>query len=95
MSGGYVYIMSDRLRRILYIGVTANLAARVHQHQQGRSDFTSRYGLTALVYYETYPDILTAIQREKNLKHWSRAWKNELIEKMNPTWTDLSADFLK
>ncbi len=95
MSGGYVYIMSDHLRRMLYIGVTADLATRVYQHQQGQSDFTSRYGLTALVYYEHHPAIIDAIQREKNIKHWSRAWKISLIEKMNPLWADLSVNLLK
>ncbi len=51
--------------------------------------FTERYGLTRLVYYEWHDRIIDAIQREKNIKHWKRAWKVDLIEKMNPEWTDL------
>ena len=93
-SGGHVYIMTDHMRRVLYIGVTADLPARFYQHQQGQSGFTSRYGLNVQVHVETYDDIRTAIQREKNLKRWVRAWKVALIEQHNPMWADLSLNLL-
>jgi len=90
MAGGWVYIMADRYRGTLYIGVTSNIAARVHAHRQGRgSKFCTRYGLTRLVYLEQAPSIYDAIAREKAIKKWNRAWKIELIEQANPDWLDL------
>jgi putative endonuclease len=88
--GGWVYMMSNRYRGTIYTGVTADLAARVDQHKQGKgSKFTSEYGLTRLVYAETHDEIDNAILREKRIKKWNRAWKIELIESMNPDWVDL------
>ena len=89
-KGGWVYIMADRYRGTLYIGVTADLAARAWAHKEGRgSRFCARYALTRLVYAEEAPTIADAIAREKALKRWSRAWKIELIESANPDWLDL------
>ena len=88
--GGWITIMADRYGGTLYIGVTANIAARVWAHREGRgSKFCARYGLTKLVYAEAAPTIYEAIQREKSMKKWNRAWKIELIERANPDWTDL------
>ena len=88
--GGWVYVMSDRYRGTLYIGVTSAIAARVWAHREGRgSKFCSRYGLTRLVYAEPAPTIEEAIAREKAMKKWNRAWKIELIEQVNPQWADL------
>jgi putative endonuclease len=88
--GGWVYIMADRYRGTLYIGVTSDLAARVWAHREGRgSKFCTRYGLTRLVYAEQAPTIHEAIAREKAVKRWNRAWKIELIEQANPDWDDL------
>jgi putative endonuclease len=88
--GGWVYIMTERYRGTLYIGVKSGLAARVYAHRQGRgSRFCKRYGLTRLVHAEHAPTIEEAIAREKALKKWSRAWKIELIEGANPDWLDL------
>jgi len=88
--GGFVYFMTYRPNGTLYVGVTANLARRVHEHREGLIEgFTARYGLKRLVYYEVYESIQDAIQREKNIKHWSRAWKARLILDMNPEWRDL------
>jgi putative endonuclease len=88
--GGWVYIMCDRYRGTLYIGVTSDLAARVWAHKEGRgSKFCSRYGLTKLVYAEEAPTMEDAIAREKAMKKWNRAWKIELIESANPDWADL------
>jgi putative endonuclease len=88
--GGWVYIMTNRRNGTLYVGVTADLPRRAYEHREGLIDgFTKKYGLKLLVYYEQHDDILTAIQREKNIKHWPRAWKVRLIHGMNPEWTDL------
>ncbi len=88
--GGWVYIMSNKREGVLYIGVTSDIAARVLQHRQGKgSSFCRRYGLNMLVHAEEYPDIESAIAREKAMKAWKRAWKIELIEQANPDWADL------
>lgn len=93
MSKGWVYIVTNRPNGILYIGVTGDLARRVGEHKRGVADgFTKRYGLSRLVYAEPHQDMRSAIQREKTLKHWSRAWKVRLILDVNPGWADLSSD---
>ena len=90
MRGGWVYIMTNKPNGTLYVGVTSNLARRAWEHREGIADsFTKRYGLTGLVYAERHDDIRTAIEREKNLKHWSRSWKVQLILADNPKWDDL------
>ena len=92
---GYVYILASRRNGTLYIGVTSNLVQRVRDHKEGTlQGFTSRYGVTDLVYVETHPRISDAIRREKQLKTWRRAWKLELIERDNPEWRDLYASFV-
>lgn len=88
---GWVYIMTNKLGGVLYIGVTADLPARIYQHQTGQgSAFCRKYGLTRLVLVEEYPAIGEAIAREKAMKAWQRQWKIELIEASNPDWSDLS-----
>ena len=90
MKGGYVYIMSNSGRTTLYIGVTSNLKSRIADHKNGiGSEFTSKYKLTDLIYYEDFPDIYQAIDREKQLKNWHRQWKINLIESLNPEMRDL------
>ena len=90
MKSGWVYIMTNAPHGTLYIGVTADLAARIYQHRNGSgSDFCRRYGLTRLVYVEEYERIYDAIAREKALKAWQRRWKTRLIEAQNPGWNDL------
>ena len=92
MRTGYVYILASGKNGTLYIGVTNDLSMRVWNHKEGRgSRFTKRYGVTRLVWYEEYPIVPMAIQRETSLKRWKREWKIALIEKMNPNWDDLSA----
>ena len=82
--------MANKARGVLYIGVTADLAARVEQHRTGTgSAFCKKYGLTRLVLAEPHDDIIFAIAREKALKAWKRAWKIRLIEESNPEWRDL------
>ena len=91
--GGAVYIMANKPNGTIYTGVTADLSRRAYEHREGLTKgFTKRYGLKLLVYYEYYDDISAAIQRESNLKHWSRAWKVSLILKFNPDWRDLYED---
>jgi putative endonuclease len=93
--GGWVYIMADRYRGAIYIGVTSNIAARVWAHKEGRgSKFCEKYGLKGLVYAEEAPTIEEAIAREKAMKKWNRAWKIELIESANPDWEDLWENIL-
>jgi putative endonuclease len=95
MKGGWVYIMTNRANGTLYIGVTNDIARRVYEHRTGiGSQFTSRYGLCRLVYVEWHEEILAAIQREKNMKGWPRAWKARLISRTNPEWRDLHDDLV-
>jgi len=90
MRGGWTYIMTNRPRGVLYIGVTADLPARTWQHRNGKgSAFCRRYKLTRLVHAEWHDSIGDAIAREKAMKAWKRAWKIELIEQSNPQWLDL------
>ena len=89
-KGGWVYIMADRYRGTLYVGVTASLAARVFQHRAGSgSDFCRRYGLDRLVWAERSERIEECIAHEKRLKKWRREWKISMIERANPDWADL------
>ncbi|HVY33565.1 MAG TPA: GIY-YIG nuclease family protein [Caulobacteraceae bacterium] len=75
----------------LYIGVTSDLRARISQHKHGMIEgFSTRYGCKTLVWYEPFEFITSAIKREKQLKHWRRAWKLKLIEAANPEWRDLA-----
>ena len=90
MEGGFVYFMTNRRNGILYVGVTSNLPRRAFEHREGLiKGFSKRYGLKVLVYYERFDEIQHAIQREKTIKHWPRAWKVRLIHAMNPEWKDL------
>jgi putative endonuclease len=90
MSGGYVYILASAPNGILYVGVTNDLVRRIYEHGNGLvAGFTKRYSVKRLVYYERYEEIQAAIQREHNIKHWSRKWKVRLILANNPEWNDL------
>jgi len=90
MPGGWIYILTNKPNGILYVGVTSDLARRIWEHREGFVDgFAKRHGLKRLVYVETHDEIVVAIQREKNLKHWRRAWKVGLILAENPEWADL------
>jgi putative endonuclease len=90
MKGGWVYVVTNRPNGTLHTGVTNDLARRAWEHHAGVADgCTKRYGLKRLVFAERYDDIRTAIQRERNMKHWPRAWKVRLILAQNPGWEDL------
>ncbi len=89
----HVYIMASE-SGVLYIGVTNHLESRTAQHKlKMNSGFTSKYNVTKLVYFEPFTDVRYAIAREKQLKRWRREKKVALIERVNPTWRDLSLDF--
>jgi putative endonuclease len=88
----FVYILASK-SRTLYVGVTNNLERRVWQHRNRLGNFTSRYRITRLVYYEVFPRPMMAIRREKRIKKLYRAEKIALIEAANPVWTDLAADW--
>ena len=90
MKQMYIYIMTNKNNSSLYIGVTNNLVRRVWEHKHKLiKGFTCRYNLTKLVYYEILQGEREAIQREKNLKHYLREWKDNLINQFNPEWKDL------
>ena len=76
---------------MLYIGVTSDLKRRLKQHKQkSNKGFTRKYNVEKLLYFESSPYVENAIKREKQLKKWNRAWKENLINEMNPDWNDLS-----
>ena len=88
--GGWVYIMANRYRGALYVGVTSDLPRRIAQHRSGTgSDYCARRGLTRLVWAEFGEPIDACIAHEKRLKRWRRDWKFALVEKANPGWEDL------
>ena len=92
MKSYYVYILASKRNGTLYIGVTSDLTKRIDQHKNSTKGFTQKYNVKRLIYFEETNSIEAAIYREKQLKHWNRAWKIELIEKDNPEWKDLTAD---
>ena len=90
MGRAFVYMMTNRRNGVLYTGVTNDLQRRAYEHREGViAGFTKRHGLKNLVWFEAYDDIRIAIQRERTMKHWPRAWKVRLINAANPEWNDL------
>jgi putative endonuclease len=90
-----VYILTNRPRGVLYVGVTNDLSRRLTEHRaKPVPGFTASHGLTRLVHVETYASILEARSREHSLKRWRRTWKFDLIEKDNPDWRDLADQIL-
>jgi len=91
----YVYILASKRNGTLYIGVTNDLERRLYEHRNNLIDgFTRRYRVHHLVYFESVNNIHAALQREKQLKRWTRKWKMDLIEKENPEWYDLVENFV-
>jgi putative endonuclease len=89
----YVYILTNKTNKVLYIGVTNDLVRRIFEHQNKSVEgFTKKYNLNKLIYYEVTKDISSAIEREKQLKNWHRDWKINIINSFNPIWKDLGAD---
>ena len=90
MKKFYVYILCSKRNGTLYTGVTSDLIKRVYEHKNNLVDgFTQKYNIHCLVWYEAHESAESAINREKQIKKWKRAWKLELIEKHNPQWNDL------
>ncbi|MEL7361714.1 MAG: GIY-YIG nuclease family protein [Bacteroidota bacterium] len=90
---GFVYILASKPNGTLYIGVTSDLVQRMQEHRDGAVEgFTKRYDVHRLVHIEQYDDIREAVERERRLKRWNRAWKLDLIRTSNPTWRDLVED---
>ena len=92
MSGQYyVYLLTNWSNKVLYTGVTNDLKRRLYEHTEGLADgFTQKYHVHKLVYFEVTTDVRSAIAREKQIKGWTRAKKNALVETSNPGWADLS-----
>jgi putative endonuclease len=91
MPAAWVYIMSNRPNGTLYVGVTNDVRRRAGEHRSGAVEgFTKKYGLNRLVYAERHENIVSAMQRERNIKHWPRAWKVRLVVRLNPGWEDLA-----
>ena len=92
---GYIYFMTNTSNKVLYIGVTNSLKRRISEHSAGQgSQFTHKYNCSKLVYFEVFPDIEQAIKREKQLKHFKREWKDDLVMKLNPEWKDLAPEII-
>ena len=88
-----VYLLASKRNGTLYVGVTSDLLGRMHQHREGLvMGFTREYGVRSLVWFEQHATMESAIQREKRIKKWNRAWKLQLIEEANPDWRDLAED---
>lgn len=86
----HVYLLASRRDGTLYLGVTRDPARRVHEHKsKALPRFSRKYGVDRLVWYEEYPTVVEAIEREKDMKKWRRQWKINLIEENNPDWADL------
>lgn len=89
----FVYIMASE-SRVLYAGVTSDLERRIWQHKnKWMPGFTAKYNVDRLVWFEETSSVESAIQREKQIKSWRRAWKTDLIESLNPDWRDLSEEW--
>jgi putative endonuclease len=85
-----VYILTNYKKTVLYIGFTGNLPERIAQHKSGQVEgFTKKYSVNSLIYFEQFNDITEAKVRERALKKWKRAWKEELINKSNPEWNEV------
>lgn len=90
MNEYYVYILTNKNHTVLYVGITNNLKSRLKQHQsKNNKGFTKKYNVHKLVYFEKTQYVNNAIKREKQIKHWNRQWKENLIKDMNPDWEDL------
>ena len=94
MKQYYVYILTNKTDKVLYIGITSNLIRRIYEHKNKLVEgFTKKYNLSKLVYFETTNDVNSALIREKQLKNWHRDWKLNIINKHNPDWKDLSGEW--
>ena len=92
----YVYFLTNKNNRVLYVGVTNDLVRRIYEHKNhlDHKSFTAKYKATKLVYYELTTDVRVAIEREKQIKSWNRDKKNALVDQMNPEWEDLYSSLI-
>ena len=92
---GYVYILTNKNKTTLYIGVTNNLCRRLYEHKNhlAKNSFTDKYNLEYCIYYERFECFMSAINRETELKKWSRAKKEALITTKNPEWKELATEY--
>jgi putative endonuclease len=94
MQESFVYILSNKSRTSLYVGVTADIFNRIRQHKSGEADsFTKKYNINQLMYFERFSQIQYAIAREKQLKNWHKEWKWNLIKEQNPQLIDLATEW--
>lgn len=92
----WVYILASAPQGTLYVGVTNDLVRRVYEHREGLVEgFTRKYAVKHLVHFEPHDTAMLAIQREKNIKHWLRQWKVDLIVRDNPAWRDLYDEIVR
>jgi putative endonuclease len=90
----YVYLITNWNNKVMYVGVTNNLERRIYEHKKKLvKGFTKKYNVNKLVYFEETQDVTTAINREKEIKKWRREKKNQLVNRINPTWQDLSLEW--
>ena len=88
----YVYLLTNWNNKVMYLGVTNNLERRLYEHKNKLvKGFTEKYNVNKLVYFEETQDVTAAIAREKEIKKWRREKKNQLVNRMNPNWKDLSS----
>jgi len=88
----YVYLLTNWNNKVMYMGVTNNLERRLHEHKNKLvKGFTEKYNVNKLVYFEETQDVTVAIAREKEIKKWRREKKNQLVNRINPNWKDLSS----
>jgi putative endonuclease len=93
MKRYFVYILANRPRGVLYVGMTDDISRRLTQHRaKAVPGFTRTYGTTLLVYVEEHASLIEARAREHSLKRWRRAWKISLVENLNPNWRDLAEE---
>ena len=86
----YIYIITNYTNRVIYTGMTSNLSKRIWEHRRKEvPGFTAKYNVTKLIYFEETGDVMSAFEREKQIKGWTRAKKIKLIETINPNWRDL------
>lgn len=93
-KGGFVYILTNKNKTVFYIGVTSDLRGRIWKHENHiyEKSFTDQYNVVYLIYYEFFDSIISAIDREKQLKRWSREKKEALVNKLNPDWRFLNEE---
>lgn len=95
MKSYYVYILTNWNNKVMYVGITNNLIRRIYEHKNKLvKGFTEKYNVSKLVYFEETRDVIAAISREKEIKKWRREKKDQLVNRVNPTWKDLNLEGL-